>query len=166
MNVLVAFWFNNLVLDGDFVWLGWNWAIAPNGVLSYDFKATAPASYSFNGTKMNKEELLYRTFPRRAECQVHTGGSGSGLQKTNYYCILGPNSLSQYLFVFLWFWYAILLIINVLNLLRIIFMIFRVGAFRNVYLMSAVGSYKVLIHMMFCFKKYSYVLLRFDTNLR
>ena len=146
MNVLVAFWFNNLVLDGDFAWLGWNWAIAPNGVLSYDFKSTAPAFNNFNnGTKMNKEELLYRTFPRRAACEVPTRGSGGDLQKTNYYCILGPNSLSQYLFVLLWFWYALLLIINALNLLRIIFMIFRIGAFRNVYLMSAVGSYKVLI---------------------
>ena len=161
INVLVAFWFNNLVLDGDFAFLGWNWAIAPNGVLSYDFKSTAPAFNNFyNGTKLNKEELLYMTFPRRAECQVHTGGSGGStsaknVQRTNYYCILGPNSLSQYLFVFLWFWYATLLIINVLNLLRIIFMIFRVGAFRNVYLMSAVGSYKVLIHMKnFISKKY------------
>merc|ERR1711981_837440 len=43
----------------------------------------------------------------------------------------------------LWFWYALLLIINVLNLVRIILMILRVGIIRNVYLMSAVGTAKL-----------------------
>lgn len=143
VNVFVAFWFNNLVLDGDFAWLGWNWITAQNGKIDYE-----SLFRDISDEKMNKEEVLYRTFPRRAECSVNWYGSSGDLQKTNYYCILGPNSLAQYLFLFLWFWYALLLIINVLNLMRIILMILRVGIIRNVYLMSAVGTAKVLINLM------------------
>ena len=140
LNVVVVFWFNDKVLDGDFFDIGWNWLIASNGTLSYhdihDKKDPSEA-------KMNKEELLARTFPRRAECTVKWNGSGGNEQITNYYCILGSNSLSQYLFLFLWFWYTLLLAINVLNLVRIILMIQRVGKIRNIFLMSVVGSTKV-----------------------
>ena len=145
-NIFVAFWFNNLVLDGDFAWLGWKWAIAPNGEISYNTKSenTKLASDIEQGT-MNKEELLFQSFPRRAACEVGWQGSAAGIQRKNYVCILGPNSLSQYVFLLLWFFYAALLIINVLNLVRIFFMIFRVGIFRNSYLMSATGTKKVLV---------------------
>ena len=146
-NIFVAFWFNNLVLDGDFAWLGWNWAIAPNGIISYDDKKFYSMSSQIGEAdgKLNKEELLFQTFPRRAECEVKWFGSSGNLNKKNYICILGPNSLSQYLFLLLWFWYALLLIINTLNLLRITLMIFRVGRVRNAYLMSATGTSKVII---------------------
>ena len=144
-NIFVAFWFNNLVLDGDFAWLGWKWAIAPNGVISYNTEANYVMTSDIEQGTMNKEELLFQSFPRRAECEVGWQGSAAGIQRKNYVCILGPNSLSQYLFLLLWFFYALLLIINVLNLVRIFLMIFRVGIVRNTYLMSATGTNKVLI---------------------
>ena len=144
-NIFVAFWFNNLVLDGGFAWLGWNWAIAPNGKISYDTEANYDMTSDIEQGTMNKEELLFQSFPRRAECALGWQGSGGGLQRKNYVCILGPNSLSQYLFLLLWFFYAVLLIINVLNLVRIFLMIFRVGIVRNTYLMTATGTSKVMV---------------------
>ena len=93
---------------------------------------------------MNREEILFRTFPRRAECTMKWQGSAGGDDVTNYYCILGANSLAQYIFLFLWFWYTLLLAIHVLNLIRITLMIQRIGGVRNIFLMSAVGSTKVI----------------------
>ena len=136
LNVLLCFWFNNFVLDGDFYWLGPKWSKAPWG-------ETIEPSHVV-GDQMNKAELLYRTFPRRAECKVAFGGGGGGVQKLNYYCVLAPNVLSQYVFLILWFWYASLLFINGLNLVRNLLMVLRVGTIRNVYLMKAVGSTKVI----------------------
>ena len=104
-----------------------------------------PLSYDDKGDKLNKGEVLYRTFPRRGECKVNWGGSAGGKEATNYYCILGTNSLSQYIFLFLWFWYSILLIINVCNLIRITLMMARIGVLRNAYLMRVVLSTKVII---------------------
>ena len=138
LNVLFCFWFNNVVLDGDFYWLGFKWVGAPYG---NEIKFS-----DIESDGMNRAELLYKTFPRRAECTVSYVGSGGGIQKMNYYCILAPNVLSQYVFLILWFWYSALLIINSLNLVRNMIMILKIGVVRNVYLMKVVGSTKVTLH--------------------
>ena len=152
LNVIVVFWFNDKVLDGDFTSLGPNWMAAPNGDINYTqiHDNIGPTKH-----EMNKGEILTRTFPKRAECTVKWVGSAGDLTVTNYYCILGANSLAQYLFLFLWFWYTLLLAINVLNLVRIILMIQRIGPLRNVFLMSVVGSTKVI---------YSKILFTLNSN--
>ena len=134
---MAVIWFNNLVLDGDFLWLGWKWAVASPGreINVADFEGDE---------KMNRAEVLYRTFPRRAECTVNLGGSGGKKNIHNFYCILAPNVLSQYVFLILWFWYVVLLIINVLNLVMNVLMVLRIGRLRNAYLMRVVGSTKVI----------------------
>ena len=147
LNVIVVFWFNDKVLDGDFTSLGPNWIGAPNGDINY---TQIHDNKGPTNDEMNKGEILTRTFPKRAECTVNWFGSTGEEQVTNYYCILGANSLAQYLFLFLWFWYTLLLIINVLNLVRIILMIQRIGPLRNVFLMSVVGSTKVIFPTIFC----------------
>ena len=135
LNVLICFWFNNLVLDGDFYWLGFKWAGAPYG---NEIKAS-----DMESGQMNRAEILYRTFPRRAECQIRYQGSAGGLQTANFLCVLAPNVLSQYVFLILWFWYAALLIINSVNFIRNLLMVLKIGFVRNVYLMQVVGSKKV-----------------------
>ena len=141
INITLVFWFNDKVLDGYFFNLGPDWAAAPSGKINYteihDNKGPSK-------DKMNREEILFRTFPRRAECTLKWQGSGGNNDVTNYYCILGANSLAQYIFLFLWFWYTLLLAIHVLNLIRITLMIQRIGGVRNIFLMSAVGSTKVI----------------------
>ena len=123
------------MLDGDFLTLGLTWANAKGGHKIRDD--------DFEGEKMNKAEILYRIFPRRAECTAKLIGKGGGLEHHNFYCILAPNSLSQYVFLILWFWYLVLLIINGLNLVRNILMVLRIGILREAYLMRVVGSTKV-----------------------
>ena len=141
LNILLVFWFNDKVLDGHFLKLGSNWIAAPNGKLSYNeiHDNKIPSR-----EKMNKEELLFEIFPRRAECTVNFQGAGGNGNTLTHYCILGANSLAQYIFLVLWFWYALLLAIHVLNLIRIILMIQRFGRIRNIFLMSVVGSAKVI----------------------
>ena len=123
------------MLDGDFLTLGLRWANAKGGhkIREADFE----------GEKMNKAEILYRMFPRRAECTVKVIGEGGGVENHNFYCILAPNSLSQYVFLILWFLYLVLLIINGLNLVRNVLMVLRIGILREAYLMRVVGSTKV-----------------------
>ena len=135
LNVLVVFWFNNLVLDGEFLTLGLRWANAKGG---HKIRVA-----DIEGEKMNKAEILYKMFPRRAECTVKIGGTGGGSDTHNAYCILAPNSLSQYVFLILWFWYLVLLVINGLNLIRNFLMVLRIGILRQAYLMRVVGSTKV-----------------------
>ena len=141
LNILLVFWFNDKVLNGDFLKLGLNWIAAPNGTLSYsEIKDNKGPSRH----KLNKEELLFQTFPRRAECTVNWQGDGGDTNKLSHYCILGANSLAQYIFLFLWFWYALLLAVHVLNFVRIILLYLRIGRVRNFFLKSLVGSTKVI----------------------
>ena len=142
LNVIFVIWINNVILDDEFLMLGPKWAIAPSGIVDINSSGSYDNFYG-NGDQMNKGEFLYKIFPRRAECKVNWYGQGGKPEVTNYYCILGTNSLSQYIFLVLWFWYAALLIINVCNLIRITLMILRVGILRNAYLMRTVLSTKV-----------------------
>ena len=135
LNVLVVFWFNNLVLDGEFLTLGLRWASAKGG---HEINVA-----EIEGEKMNKAEILYKMFPRRAECTVKYVGSGGKNNEHPFYCILAPNSLSQYVFLILWFRYLVLLVINGLNLVRNILMVLRIGILREAYLMRVVGSTRV-----------------------
>ena len=141
LNVLVCIWFNNLVLDNDFYTLGVNWANAPFG------NNTVNNLDNPDG-EMNKAEVLYKPFPRRASCKVrYYGTGGSWVPDThNYFCVLAPNVISQYIFLILWFWYGFLLFINTVNLLRTLLMVLRFTIIRNLYLMRAIGSTKVIHH--------------------
>ena len=134
---------NNSLLDGDFLWLGPKWAAAPAGIV--DITSGSRLKH-FNGENLNKGEVLYRTFPRRAECTVNWKGSSGKTETTNLYCILPTNAVSQYMFLFLWFWYAIILIINVLNLIRVVLMSLKIGKLRSLYLTTAVFSTKVRVY--------------------
>ena len=113
LNVIVVFWFNDKVLDGDFTSLGSNWIAASNGDINY---TQIHDNKGPTNDEMNKGEILARTFPKRAECTVKWFGSTGEEQVTNYYCILGANSLAQYLFLFLWFWFFGLTILTGMHL--------------------------------------------------
>ena len=141
---------NNSLLDGDFLWLGPKWAAAPAGTVDVN---SGSSWNSFNGEIMNKGEVLYRTFPRRAECKVNWRGTSGGLETTNFYCILPMNAVSQYIFLILWFWYTIILIINFLNLIRVVLMSLKIGKLRSLYLTTAVFSRKVRVRYSYYYNK-------------
>ena len=145
-NVILVFWMTNSLLDGDFLWLGPKWAAAPAGTVDLH---SGSSFQHFNNEKMNKGEVLYRTFPKRAECQVNWKGNAGGIETTNFYCTLPTNAVSQYIFLFLWFWYTIIFTINVLNLIRVVLMSLKIGKLRSLYLTTAVFSTKVRVRQIF-----------------
>ena len=66
LNILLVFWFNDKVLNGDFLKLGLNWIAAPNGTLSYsEIKDNKGPSRH----EMNKEELLSEF--RKIQARTH-----------------------------------------------------------------------------------------------
>ena len=152
LNVLAIFWFNNLVLDGDFLWLGVNWF---NAVSDCEGHATKG-----EGEKITKTELLSRVFPRKAECTVDYYGS-SGKNHHNFICVLPSNSVSQYVFLILWVWYVALLIISGLNLVYTILTVLRIGGLRNACLIKVVGSTKVTKHVMYTTTNHEFLNLLF-----
>ena len=118
-------WFTNLVIDGQFLFLGFNWM--------------------FSSKFEDKKKVLARIFPLESNCEVKIMGSGAGEDTTHFKCLLPPNVLLQYIILVLWFWYAMLLVVNVLNLALIISMLLNSAKVRSMYLMRAVGSRKVNI---------------------
>ena len=123
--VLICIWFSNRVLDGKFYSLGINWIMAPQ----------------YNVTR---NATLARVFPLESRCLVKVYGTGGTPEHHNFKCILAPNSITQYVFLLMWFWYSTLLIINFVNVLLIIAMMTQSYRVRAMYLIRAVGSRKVL----------------------
>ena len=91
----------------------------------------------------DKKKVLARIFPLESNCNVTITGTGAGEDITNFKCLLPPNVLLQYIILVLWFWYAMLLVVNVVNLALIISMLLNSAKVRSMYLMRAVGSRKV-----------------------
>ena len=85
-------------------------------------------------------------FPTKTQCDFFSYG-GAGPQKHNYWCLLAPNIVSEKIFVFLWFWYAVLSAISAANFAWIALMaICKNGLVRRLYLMRAVWTGKVKSH--------------------
>lgn len=132
LNALIlafSIFLNNQFLDGEFKDLGFRW-------ISAVFDSNASSSM-----------LLYRTFPRLTRCLFQTFGSGGHLTEDSFLCVLAPNIISEKIFVFLWFWYTILGIICVLNLILIMLMVFKSSRIRSYFIMRAVLSKKVCLSL-------------------
>ena len=93
--------------------------------------------------KFTRYETLSRIFPLRAACDVDYFGKGGEIKMSKFYCVLGPNSLSRYIFLLLWFWYGVLLTLTVGTIFKDIGMIFNTGKIRASFLIRAAGSTKV-----------------------
>ena len=126
--VIFCIWFNNLVLDHKFLRLGVNWAMA--------------ASF---GSEQN--QALAQIFPLESNCLIRIAGKGGKFDEHNLKCLLPPNVLLQYIIVIIWFWYAMLLIVNVLNLALVVSMLLNSAKVRSMYLLRAVGNRKVNVMM-------------------
>ena len=134
---LACIWFTNKVLDGNFYYLGYDYIFADNtdtGML-----------VNPNDDKFTRYETLSRLFPLRAACDVEYFGRGGGTQISRFYCVLGSNSLTRYIFLLLWFWYGVLLILTVGTISKDIGMILNTGRLRASFLIRATGSTKVTL---------------------
>lgn len=138
LNVLGCVWFTNKVLDGRFRTLGYDWVMAEGGA---EYAQVVDAK---DGMTM-RTEILARIFPKRTSCTITYMGGGGGIHTQNFYCVLAPNVLSQYVFLIMWFWYGFLLICHSINMFLIIGMMCSSTNIRAMYLTRAVGSRKVSI---------------------
>ena len=138
LNVLGCIWFTNRVLDGRFYTLGYDWIMASGG------SEDARVIDAKDGITM-KAEILARIFPKRTSCTIKYMGGGGGSVTQNFYCVLAPNVLSQYIFLIIWFWYGFLLVVHSINMLSIVGMMCSSTNFRAMYLTRAAGSRKVSI---------------------
>ena len=125
-----CFLFVNQVLDGKFFKLGTNWINPPSG--------------------LSKNDVLEQVFPLKSRCNVRIGGTGGGDPENHQFmCVLAPNSITRYVFLFMWFWYVFSLVVSTLNLLLNIGMMGHSYKLRALYLVRAVGSRKVQIYFSF-----------------
>ena len=128
--------FTNKVLNNKFYRLGFDYVMADS----------LPG---FGGTvipednKFSRYETLSRLFPLRGGCDVEWFGKGGGRELWQFYCVLGPNVLSRYVFLLLWFWYCILLLLTIGTIAKDMLIIFKSGRLRASFLVRAAGSTKV-----------------------
>jgi hypothetical protein len=87
--------------------------------------------------------VLYTTFPRMTKCHFKSFGTGGHVTEKDYLCVLAPNIISEKIFTFLWFWYCVLAVITVANLVLVIGMAARKSAIRKLYLNRTTWTKKV-----------------------
>ena len=121
----VLFVGNDRFLDGQFRDLGWRWLNA------------------VHDPSVDSKQLLYRTFPRITRCEFQSYGPAGGINEKSFMCVLAPNIISEKIFVFLWFWYAVLGVVGAVNLALLVLMACRSGTIRNMFIMRALLSKKV-----------------------
>ena len=122
---MFCIWFTNFVLDGRFLSLGFHWITSPS-------------------VGVERTKALAIVFPLESNCAVAIKGSSGNSNIYNFKCLLPPNVMLQYFILILWFWYGMLLVVNVVNLLLIISMLANSSRLRGMYLLRAVGSKKVI----------------------
>ena len=96
-----------------------------------------------------KNQALAQIFPLESNCNIRIGATGGKDDERNMKCLLPPNVLLQYIIVIIWFWYAMLLVVNVLNLALVVSMLLNSARVRSMYLLRAVGNRKVNVTMKF-----------------
>ncbi|XP_058821024.1 innexin inx7 isoform X2 [Topomyia yanbarensis] len=92
LNVLTQVWFTNKFLSGRFYHLG------------LDF-----IEEDFTGTM----DVLDTVFPKVTKCHFHKYGPSGTIQKHDALCVMALNVINEKIFTFLWFWYAIVIIVSI-----------------------------------------------------
>ena len=97
--VLAQFAFMNFFLNSNFS--------------RYGFKVLQFENWSY--------ELYFdpmtRAFPKLAKCLFYSYGSSGNTQKTDFLCVLPYNTANEKIYLFLWFWFQILILAGVMNLI-------------------------------------------------
>lgn len=77
-----------------------------------------------DNTKENFFEPMETVFPRMAKCTFQKYGSSGTIEKHDALCVMALNNLNEKIYLFLWFWFAILAMMSTLALLYTIACVF------------------------------------------
>jgi hypothetical protein len=69
-------------------------------------------------------------------CEFQKYGPAGSLTTQSYLCVLARNTISEKIFVFLWFWYAALDVVIGLNICLVMMMAFRSLKIRGYFMMA------------------------------
>ena len=87
--------------------------------------------------------MLGIVFPRTTSCDWRSFGSGGGGQKTNTKCVMALNAVSEKVFVILWFWFLLLIVINIVNMIFLVLMAVKSHGIRKLFIRRVAGSKQV-----------------------
>ena len=99
-NVVGQLFFMNYFLGGEFTTYG-------SDVISM--------------TELEQEERtdpMSRVFPRVTKCTFHKYGPSGNIQRHDAQCVLPINILNEKIYVFLWFWFVILTVFTIFDVLH------------------------------------------------
>merc|ERR1719410_213840 len=87
--------------------------------LGYEFSKYGIHAASF--VEMEEEgrtDPMSRVFPRVTKCTFHKYGPSGNIQRHDAQCVLPINILNEKIYVFLWFWFALLTVITIVDVLH------------------------------------------------
>ena len=100
--------------------------------------------------------MLGIVFPRTTSCDYISYGSGGEWQKINTKCVMALNAVSEKVFVILWFWFLLLIVINLVNMILLVLMAVKSHGIRKLFIRRAAGSKQVSSVLFFLFQFFAF----------
>jgi len=113
--LILNFWATDQFLTGGFSWYG------PKAVT---YMRSSP------GYREGSQSPMCETFPTVVGCKFSAVGAAGSETSDHGICILSQNAINEKIYLFLWFWFLLLIIASVLQLIYEI-AILSIGAFRS-----------------------------------
>jgi len=87
--------------------------------LGYEFSTYGVSAASFVETEEEgRTNPMSKVFPRVTKCTFHKYGPSGNIQRHDAQCVLPINILNEKIYVFLWFWFIILTILTIMDILH------------------------------------------------
>lgn len=103
-NVILQIYVTDTFLNGSFITLGVKFCYS-----NFD----------------DEIDILDVMFPKMTKCNFYKYGPSGSIQQHDALCVMALNVINEKIFVFMWFWYAVLLVVTILALLwRLITVLF------------------------------------------
>jgi len=118
--VLISFYLCNDFLGGNFSMLGYHF-----------YKEIIDSK---------PDVLLSIVFPRTTTCDYKYFGSAGGPSNKAPRCVMALNAVSEKVFVILWFWFLLLIVINIANLIILVLMAVKSQGIRKLFIRKSAGS--------------------------
>ena len=85
--------------------------------LGYEFSIYGVNAASFLDQNDDRIDPMSRVFPRMTKCTFQKYGPSGTIQRHDAQCVLPINIINEKIYVFLWFWFCILTVLSIINIL-------------------------------------------------